>query len=121
MGNKKLIIKMMTDYVLMRDLLEKKGGPEKNGKLFERVFNLEDEILKKFGLPSIHEYSEVLWNLKINSESDIEKAITLLAKKAKTYLSKPVVNLITLINNAKAQKIEAYDFLKEIGISAYAD
>lgn len=119
MDNEKLLKKMMTDYVLMRDLLEKKGGPEKNGKLFERVFNLEDEILKKFGLPSIHEYSEVLWNLKVNSESDIEKAITLLAKKAKTYLSKPVVNLIALINNAKAQKVEAYDFLKEIGISTH--
>ena len=107
---------MMTDYVVMRDLLDKKGGPEKDGKLFEKLINLEDEILKKFGLPSIHEYSEVLWNLKINSESDLEKAITLLVKKAKTYLSKPVVNLIELINNAKAQKIDAYDFLKEIGI-----
>lgn len=119
MENKKLIIKMMTDYVLMRNLLEKKGGPEKDGKLFEKVYNLEDKILKKFGLPSINEYSEVLWNLQINSESDIEKAINLLAKKAKTYLSKPAINLIALINNAKAQKTEAYDFLKEIGISTH--
>ena len=119
MDNEKQLKKMMTDYVLMRDLLDKKGGPEKDAKLFEKVIYLEDEILKKFGLPSIREYSEVLWNLQINSESDLKKAITFLSNKAKTYLSKPVVNLIALINNAKAQKIEAYDFLKEIGISTH--
>lgn len=119
MENEKLLKKMMTDYVLMRNLLEIKGGPEKDGKLFEEVFNLEDKILKKFGLPSLVAYQEVLWNLHINSETDIEKAITQLKSKAKIYLSKPVINKISLLKNAKEQGADICDFLTEIGIKTH--
>jgi len=79
------IKKLISDYVLNVSLLNLRGGPEKDGKLFEKVTGIEDEIFKEFGIGSNEEYQQLLWSLMIDDEleSNIDKVIKLLKKKAK--------------------------------------
>ena len=50
----------LIELAKLNNTLTKKGGPEKNGHLFEKVMNLEEEILDAFGLPRNAENAKII-------------------------------------------------------------
>ncbi|PKV75291.1 hypothetical protein [Pontibacter ramchanderi] len=98
--------------------LERKGGPEKDGDLFEEVIGLEEGILEKFGLPASNTNKEILWKLsrkKKISDKSIDLTLLQLKAAAEKHLYAPVLTDLEQLQKAKAQNRSAFDILPELG------
>lgn len=108
------------DYITMEKELESKGGRESVVEnpslepLYEKILNLEDEILKRFGLPKLLKFREIIWDL--SSETDIEGTTLQLKNAATYYLISSPEKEIELLEEAKINDLRTYEVLPEIGV-----
>lgn len=91
---------------------------------FEKMTELEEEILTSFGLPFMaFQYSEILQNEGFSIEN-IEKRAELLIKKlrkeARKYLLAPIEKDSTILANARLQRQDIVEVLPLIGFGATA-
>lgn len=106
--------KLLLEYLQKKTQFEKKGEPNENDELFEEILFIEDNILKKFGLPSSKKYSKILW--EFDNKDDIETIISSLNKAAKEYLISPPKLELEILLEAIREKSNPYDILPEIGV-----
>ena len=99
--------------------LEKKGGPEADGSLFEQIIEVIEGILKSFGLPPTSDNEGFLWFPEIPTEYELEEIINLLHKTATEYLlSKPKPEL-QVLRDAQEQKSDPFIVLPELKIPTH--
>lgn len=120
MKENQTITELFIEYISLNNELEKKGG--RNAvvdnpnleSLYEKVLDIEDKILKEFGLPKLFEFREIVFNLK--TENDFDKIATQLKNEAELYLTSYPKKEVDLLENAKINDLRTYDVLPEIGI-----
>lgn len=116
------LIEQLKEFFVLAKELERQGGPENAGELFEEILNKEKEILTSFGLPCLQRYNDSLWELTHKNElndKQLETTITKLKKAAKEYLTSPTLTDIQLLEKAKNEHLDLYDVLPEISITTH--
>jgi hypothetical protein len=100
--------------------LDQRGGPEKAGRLFEKTFMKQDDILEEFGLPSTPVYQSLLEFTSIPWDQEVDKLIALLQSEAvkyrEEYGDKPELEILKA---AKETKRDPMMVLPEIHVSTH--
>ena len=84
----------LIELAKLNNTLTKKGGPEKNGHLFEKVMNLEEEILDAFGLPRNAQNAQIikldkpLIDVEMNRLMVVFKKVCISMKRFNNFLLK---------------------------------
>ena len=111
---------LLIEYLLLKNLLESKGGrdavsqnPEELESLYENILLLEDKILDKFYLPKLIQFREILFDFKFFR--DIKKIKIQIKKNTEQYLASSPQSPIKLLENAKINDQKTYDILPELG------
>lgn len=113
---------LFSEYIKLRKELEDGGGPEavvenpgsELEKIYDRCYDIEDEILTKFGLPKSLRFREIVWDLMSKSESG--GVINKLSQAAEDWLISSPRLSIELLEEAKRADLSTYEVLPEIGI-----
>jgi hypothetical protein len=106
----------LIELAKLNNTLTKKGGPEKNGHLFEKVMNLEEEILDAFGLPRNAENAKIIKLDKPLIDVEMNKLIALLHKMAADYLLSDVKTPNEILQKAQQNKEDAILVLPELKV-----
>ncbi|MCC9168649.1 hypothetical protein [Pontibacter harenae] len=109
--------KLSECYTLYKKL-DRIGGPEADGDLFEVILGLEDEILESFGLPLSNKNKGILWKLteKNNlTEKNFQQANSHLQAAAEIHLFAPVLSDMEHLKKGKELNRSAFDVLPELG------
>ncbi|WP_157592995.1 hypothetical protein [Rufibacter tibetensis] len=109
--------KLKTYYQHYQELKEN-GGPEENTELFEAVIELEEDIMSAYGLPPSHTHLQILWQFtEITPLTDevVEEAQNQLKAAATEHLMAPVKTNLELLQEAKSERMSAFNVLPEIG------
>ncbi len=96
--------------------LIKRGGPEKNGLLFEKMMKMEDELLDTFGLPLNADYVELIRFSSTPSEEELQQMIVLLHELAQDYLLGEVKTSHEILTQAQQNKEDAIFVLPELKV-----
>jgi hypothetical protein len=111
---------LFLEYISAQKELEKKGGRAAIidntdlEPLYEKVLCIEDDILKKFGLPKLMKFRDIISNL--TSEKDFVRVTLQLKNAAVQYLTSSPEKDIELLETAKIKDLKTYDILPEIGL-----
>ena len=100
---------------LMRKIDNNKN--ESPGKLGDHFFSLRENILNSFSLPDIPEYSNIIENMK--SETDFEKIYIELVYKAGEYLLADSHSRLQILKQGIKNKDDAFSVLPKINISTH--
>jgi hypothetical protein len=109
----------ITELAQMNIDLEKKGGPEKSGRLFERLLLKQDEILEEIGLPLTPYYQGLLQFDSVPWEKDVDELIELLYREAENFKNRDENHDINLLKDAVSAKRDSSFILPQIGISTH--
>jgi len=99
--------------------LKEKGGPTEDGTLFEEILNLQDSILKIFGLPGFPEYEKYISFDKFPSDMNLDKIILLLHGAAAAYLLSPIKSDLQYLRDAQDFKKDGFLVLPELKIATH--
>ena len=99
--------------------LAKKGGPEKSGKLFERILQKEDELLEKIGLPCTPYYQGLLQFDSIPWDKEINNLIELLYHEVEQRKKSAPKSELELLIEAKETNRDPMFILPQIGIATH--
>ena len=106
----------LIELAKLNNTLTKKGGPEKNGHLFEKVMNLEEEILDAFGLPRNAQNAQIIKLDKPLIDVEMNRLIALLHKMAADYLLSDVKTPNEILEKAQQNKEDAILVLPELKV-----
>jgi hypothetical protein len=96
--------------------LKKRGGPEKNGLLFEKMMKMEDELLDTFGLPLNADYVELIRFSSTPNEDELHQMIALLHVLAQDYLLGEVKTSHEILTQAQQNEEDAILVLPELKV-----
>jgi len=99
--------------------LEKKGGPSKAGKLFERILEKEQELLEKLDLPNTPYYQGLLRFDSIPWDKEIDDLINLLYREIESQKNKEKKSDIELLIEAKKSNRDPMFILPQLGIPTH--
>lgn len=99
--------------------LELKGGPEKDGGLFERIIETFNDVLGSFGLPVISRHERLLWFKEIPTAHEIDKLILQLHQLATDYLLSSSKSELQILQEAQQGKEDAFNVLPELKIRTH--
>ncbi len=99
--------------------IDKNGGPEKNGELFEEYFRLRANILASFGLPDSDYFGDIFFVKTYPKEKDIEDIIYNLRQVATNYLLSPVKTDNQILEEAVEQKLPPELVFHELGLRGH--
>jgi hypothetical protein len=106
----------LIELAKLNNTLTKKGGPEKNGHLFEKVMNLEKEILDAFGLPRNAPNAQIIKLDKPLIDVEMNRLIALLHKMAADYLLSDVKTPNEILQKAQQNKEDSIFVLPELKV-----
>lgn len=109
-------------YGILQFELNDKGGPTGNGELFNKIIEMQDDILAQFGLPSTQTNQELLYYVDFPSTEELFFKIETLIETAKVYNEREPVSTKVFLKLAKENNDSAFNVLPELGIctSGYA-
>lgn len=99
--------------------LKEKGGPAEDGRLFEHVLDLQDEILNHFGLPPTSENEEILWFSSHPSDAELQDRVKHLTTMATDYLSNNAISDLQLLRDAQQTKQDPMYVLPELKVTTH--
>ena len=111
--------KSIAELARMNIDLEKKGGPSKAGKLFERILEKEQELLEKLDLPNTPYYQGLLRFDSIPWEKEIDDLINLLYREIENQKTKEKKSDIELLIEAKKSNRDPMFILPQLGIETH--
>lgn len=100
--------------------LKEKGGPAPNGKLFEEILTLEEELLKNFGLPGTAENEQLLWFTKSPTKAELDETIKQLQERATDYLLSNARTDLQILHDAKEFQQNPFMVLPELNVSTHS-
>lgn len=110
---------VIVELAQMNVELDKRGGPAKDGKLFEKIIEMQDDLLEAFGLPGTMYYQELLFFRSVPWEAEVDKLIMLLQKESDIQKNKPKKTELEILIEAKEGKRDPMNILPRIGISTH--
>lgn len=116
--NLSLLHYQLKTYFHLYRKLDRRGGPEEDGDLFEEVLGLEDEVLESFGLPLSNKNKSILWKLTQKSEfteKHLQQTVSHLQAAAERHLFAPVLSDLEQLKKGKELNRSAFDVLPELG------
>ncbi len=100
--------------------LEQQGGPEENGELFEQILEIQDGIIRKFGLPTNHPACEKLLYFKTPpTDYEILNRIKQLHELAVIYLSSDALTDMKLLTEAQNKQLDVFYVLPVLSIPTH--
>jgi hypothetical protein len=100
--------------------LNKKGGPEKAGRLFEKIIEKTDKILESLGLPSNPYYQGIVsFYDAIPWDNELDELIKVLHQEADEVAAAGPVSDIDILTNAKKSGRDPMFVLPQIKISTH--
>ncbi len=96
--------------------LNQQGGPSENGWLFEHIMDIQDNILKGFGLADTPENEKLVHFDFIPTTLELKKAIAKLKSAATEYLLTNAKTDIQILRDAQADLIDLNCVLAELKI-----
>lgn len=97
-----------------------KNAKPKLGFLFDKIFDLEDEILTHFGLPPTIEFIELLHHPQDSiDKKEITSMVNRLKEVAKDYLNTDAYTDIEILERAKEEQQSPFHALPLIGIRTH--
>lgn len=99
--------------------LEENGGPFHDGQLFEQILELQDEILKSYGLPSTPDNVQLLWFKAEPTASEINKRLKSLQDAATAYLLSNAQSELQTLRDAQKMQQDAFYVLPELKIKTH--
>jgi len=100
-------------------ILEEKGGPSADGQLFEQILGIQDNILKKFGLPISPDNEELLWFKSVPTDNEVGHRIDQLHSAATKYLLNNAKSDLQILRDAQQTKQDPMYVLPELKISTH--
>lgn len=116
MDNKKLK-REIQKLIRMSIKLDKKGGPEKDGSLFEKISGKIDGILELFDLPSTPFTQSFFYFDKEPFDNEIDDLIKLLQQKSEEVKKSPKLSDAEFLLEAARYKRDPMDILSQIKCS----
>jgi len=104
---------------LATTIMNKKGGPEKCGYLFDLQIEIMDKILENYHLPKSRKYQNILFDF-IDREHNITEARNLLIKAREAYLISRPVLISELLESVKTGSISSYDALIDMNYHTHS-
>jgi hypothetical protein len=108
---------IIQEFAVLQIELEKKGGPESDGRLFEKCLGLRELILKKYGLPEKTEFLDKLYFKTIPTEKEITKIIKYLEEESKQYLLSTPTSDLLILKEAQTRRNNYFDVFAELKIN----
>jgi hypothetical protein len=99
--------------------LNKKGGPAKSGKLFERILIKQEEVLDEIGLPYTPYYQNLLSFDSIPWDNEIDVLIKLLHNEAKTQKNKSQKTDLEILIDAQKTNRDPMFILPQLKIKTH--
>jgi len=112
-------MQILEELAKMNVDLEKKGGPSKAGKLFERILGKEQDLLEKLGLPNTPYYQGLLHFDSIPWEKDINDLIKLLYRESESQKNKVKQSDLERLIDAKKTNRDPMFILPQLGIPTH--
>ena len=97
--------------------LAQKGGATKDGELYERTVEIQEDILNSFGLPTSSENEELVWFNTPPTDTEVDERINLLHKSAATYLLSNVKSELQTLRDAQEFNQDPFTVLPELKIA----
>jgi len=112
-------MQILEELAKMNVNLEKKGGPSKAGKLFERILEKEQELLEKLHLPNTPYYQDLIHFVSIPWDKEIHDLINLLYREIESQKNKEKKSDIELLIEAKKSNRDPMFILPQLGIQTH--
>jgi len=117
--NKTELRKTIEELARMDVELNKKGGPSKAGKLFERILAKEEELLEALELPNTPYYQGLLQFDSIPWDKEIDEFINLLYREIENQKSKDKKSEIEVLVEAQKTNRDPMFILPQLGIETH--
>ncbi len=102
---------------LMEHQLQLRNKKDNGSEELVSVFDMQSEILRRFGLPKSSENMELLVFDTLLSDVEITKRVREISDKANKYLLSDVKTDLQLLLDAKESNLEAWKILPELKVS----
>jgi hypothetical protein len=109
----------LTELAKLQTALDEKGGPAEDGQLFEQILEVQDEILKSFGLPATSDNGNLLWFGSLPTDSEVENRIKQLHETATNYLLSNAKPGLQILREAQEFNQDPFVVLPELKISTH--
>lgn len=110
----------LTGLSKLQIALDKKGGPSEDGQLFEQILELQDGILKSFGLPKTPDNEKLLHFKTLLTDTEVNERIKLLHKTATEYLLSNAKPELKTLKDAQETKQDTFMVLPELKITTHS-
>jgi hypothetical protein len=97
----------------------KQGGPSENGQLFEQILEIQDRILKSFGLPCSPDHAKLLRFNSDPTELELKKKINQLCDAATNYLLRNAKSDFEVLLEAQENQRDPMYVLPELKIETH--
>ena len=117
------IEKLKKDYLALTRMqldIDKNGGPEKNGALFEEYLRLREKILKRFGLPEIEDFAKLFRVDAEPTQLEIKERVKELHRVATDYRLSTAKPEHQILKDAQENKENPFNVLPELGIETHS-
>ena len=109
----------LTELSKLQISLVKKGGPSDDGQLFEQILELQDGILKSFGLPSTPDYEKILYFKTLPTDTEVYERIKILHQTAIKYLLSNAKSELQILRDAQEIRQDIFLVLPELKITIH--
>ena len=99
--------------------LDKKGGPQEDTELFEKILELQDGILMSFGLSLNPDNEKLLWLDKLPTDFELDEIINQLKTNATDYLLSDAKTELQILRDARELNQDASYLLPELKIRTH--
>lgn len=119
MPNPEMLESTLTNLAELQIQLNKEGGPEVNGLLFEQILGYQNIILKRFGLPIRPDYEKMVYFNVMPTLSELNERIAQLQLAATEYLLAHAKTDIQILREAQEAQSDPMYVLPEIKVSTH--
>lgn len=111
----------LTELANLQISLDKQGGPTWNGELYEQILEIQDAILKSFGLPFSLNYEKLIrFQTSPPTATELEDRLSRLHSAATRYLLSNVKSDLQILHEAQENQGGPMYVLPELKIKIHA-
>ena len=117
MINEDFLKRTLTKLAKLQIALAKKGGPSEDGELFEKILEIQEDVLTSFGLPISSVNEELILFNTLPTDTEVNERIKLLQKSATAYLLSNAKSELQTLKEAQELKQDSSIVLPELKVT----
>lgn len=114
------LVPALTGLAKLQIHLDKKGGPSEDGQLFEQILEIQNGILKGFGLPISPDNEKLIWFSQLPTDDEVNERVKKLHKTATTYLLSNAKPELQTLREAQEQQQDPFIVLPELKLKTHS-